>query len=475
MKTLRTLSQSTLGLIVCLAVGGLCGVFAEPVGQFAYFVGQLYLSVVNMAAIPLLVVATFFGLRQVIALPKPRTRVGTIVGLAFGLVVVSAIVGTLLGVLVMPGEHLSAAAHAHLGELVLKSASDAEEVRVTLFDHGGGSDEAANGVLSIADIFPDNFYRALAEGRSLGILTGTLLFGMAFAALSREKTRMLSNVFEGVYRSLETIIAHANLLIPVLVLGVAANLTSHTQSATLDAMSGLLLCFAVSTIVLSTVAIGTIATRAGQPFLRVLGSLKAPLLIGLTSGSATAPIPHTIEAMSGRLGFSRGVVELVVPFGSVFVRAGSALYYTLATVFVANLYERPLGPGEIVVICAASVIAAFVSAGQNGVATVGYTGLVLSLLNLPVEAAGILLVTVDLICEGPRNVLSLLSVCTVIALVSAGLPSERVAAVDTRGAVAELNPVLRFTFTRGQLVLAVGCVVMVASLIVVMGIGVGAR
>jgi Na+/H+-dicarboxylate symporter len=178
--------------------------------------------------------------------------------------------------------------------------------------------------------------------------------------------------------------------------------------------------------------------------------------------------------MSERLGFSRGVVELVVPFGSVFVRAGSALYYTLATVFVANLYERPLGPGEIVVICAASVIAAFVSAGQNGVATVGYTGLVLSLLNLPVEAAGILLVTVDLMCEGPRNVLSLLSVCTVIALVSAGLPSERVAAVDARGAV-ELNPVLRFTFTRGQLVLAAGCVVMVASLIVVMGIGVGSR
>ncbi|ACC75055.1 cation:dicarboxylase symporter family transporter [Paraburkholderia phymatum] len=474
MRTLRTLSQSTLGLIACLALGGLCGMFAGPVGEFAYFIGQLYLSVVNMAAIPLLVVATFFGLRQVIALPMPRTRVGTIVALAFASVVISAIVGTLTGLLVMPGEHLPASAHAQLGELVLKSGSDADEVRVTMFDRAVGTSDTANRVLSIVDIFPDNFYRALAEGRSLGILTGTLLFGMAFAALSREQTKMLSNVFEGVYRSLETIIAHANLLIPVLVLGVAANLTSHTQSATLDAMSSLLLCFAASTSLLAAVAIGTIATRAGQPFFRVLGSLKAPLLIGLTSGSATAPIPHTIEAMSERLGFSRGVVELVVPFGSVFVRAGSALYYTLATVFVANLYERPLGVGEMTAICAASVIAAFISAGQNGVATVGYTGLVLSLLNLPVEAAGVLLVTVDLICEGPRNVLSLLSVCTVIALVSAGLPSERVATVEPRG-LAELNSVLRFTFTRGQLLLAVSCVVVAASLIVLMGIGVGAR
>ncbi|MGF6742804.1 dicarboxylate/amino acid:cation symporter [Paraburkholderia atlantica] len=474
MKALHMLSQSTLGLIVCLAAGGLCGVFAEPAGAAAYFVGQLYLSVVNMAAIPLLVVATFFGLRQVIALPRPRTRVGTIMLLALALVVLSGIGGTLIGVLAMPGQHLSAEAHAHLGELVRNSAS-ADEVRVALFDRGAGSASAGSGLIGVDDIFPDNFYRVLAQGHSLGILTGTILFGLAFAALSREQTRMLSSVFEGVYRALETIIAQANLLIPVLVFGVAAHLTSHTQAVTLEAMSSFLLCFALSAVVLAILALATIAARARQPLLQVLSGLKAPLLIGLTSGSATAPIPHTIEAMSERLGFSRGVAELVVPFGSVFVRAGSALYYALATVFVANLYERPLGAGEIALVCAAAVVAAFVSAGQSGVAAVGYTGVVLSMLHLPTEAAAVLFVSVDLICEGPRNVLSLLSVCTVIALVSAGLPSERQVAVQVQGGAAGLSPVLRFTFTRGQLALAAGCAVMVASLILLMGIGVGAR
>lgn len=475
MKLLLKLSQSTLALIVCLAVGGLCGVFAAPAGELAYFVGQLYLAVVNMAAIPLLVVATFFGLRQVIALPRPRTRVGTIMLLALALMVASAVGGTVMGVMASPGQHLSADAHAQLGELVLKSASDAEEVRVAMFDRS--ADPAAAGgasLVAIADIFPDNFYRALAQGHSLGILTGTILFGLAFAALSREQTRMLSNVFEGVYRALETIIAHANLLIPIMVFGVAAHLTAQTQAATLDAMSSFLLCFVCAVVVLGGVALTTIAARAGLPFMQVLSGLKAPLLVSLTSGSATAPIPHTIEAMSERLGFSRGVVELVVPFGSVFMRAGSALYFTLAAVFVANLYERPLSVGDIAVVCAASVVAALVSAGQNGVATVGYTAVVLSLLHLPVEAAGVLFVTVDLMCEGPRNALSLVAACTVIALVSAGLPSERKAAVETHGA-AQLSPVLRFTFTRGQLVLAAGCAVMAASLIVLMGIGVGSR
>jgi hypothetical protein len=69
--TLRQASNSTSVLLLCLAAGALCGIFAAPAGAFAYFVGQLYLAIVNMAAVPLLVVATFFGLRQVLDLPRP--------------------------------------------------------------------------------------------------------------------------------------------------------------------------------------------------------------------------------------------------------------------------------------------------------------------------------------------------------------------------------------------------------------------
>jgi Na+/H+-dicarboxylate symporter len=426
-----------------------------------------------MAAIPLLVVATFFGLRQVLALPRPAVRVGTIFGFAVVLVMACAIGGTLTGVLMMPGQHLSAAAHAQLGELVLKSASDAEEVRVTLF---GPTLHATAGAdtYGLQELFPDNFYRVLADGSSLGILTGTILFGLAFATLSRERSNMLNNVFEGVYRALEIIIAYANRLIPVLAFGMAAHLTSHTQRATLSAMGGFLLCFLLATVLLGVGALAIIVARSDRPLARVLKGLKAPLLVGLTSGSATAPIPHTIESMSTELGFSRGVVELVVPFGSVFLRAGSALYFALATVFVANLYERQLDGGDLAIIGAAAAVAAILSAGQNGVATVGYAGVVLSLLHLPVEAVGVLFVTIDLICEGPRNVLSLLAVCAVIALVSAGLPSERTHVADAHGGV-EAGQVLQFAFTRAQLVLAAGCVAVAASLIVLMGIGVGAR
>jgi Na+/H+-dicarboxylate symporter len=472
MNVLKRLSNSTLVLLLCFALGGVAGAFAPPVGGFAFFIGQIYLALVNMAAVPLLVVAMFFGLRQLFLLSHPGLRIGTMLTLALALVFVSAVGGTLAGVFTAPGLHLPDDAHQQLGQLVLQSASDAEDMRMKLF--GADNPGSAASALALRDVVPDNFYRVLAGGNALGILTGTILFGMAFAALSGEQTRVLHSVFESIYRSLETLIEYANLLLPVLAFGTAAHLTAQTEHATLDAMSGFLVSFLGGTAALCAVAVVVIAMRSGAPLARVAAALKAPMLVGLTSGSATAPIPHTIEAMSTRLGFSRGVAELVVPFGSVFVRAGSALYFALATVFIANLYDRPLSAGELALTAAAATIAAFASAGRSGAMSIGYVGIVLSMLQLPVEAAGVLLIAVDLICEGPRNLLSLLSVCTVVALVSAGLPAERAPVVEF-GARPEGGAVLRLAFTRGQLVLATGCVLIAASLIVLMGVGVGAK
>jgi len=80
---------------------------------------------------------------------------------------------------------------------------------------------------------------------------------------------------------------------------------------------------------------------------------------------------------------------------------------------------------------------------------------------------------VDLICESPRNLLTLLFGCALAALVSRGLPSERVAGTDP-ASVPGLRPV-RFAFTRADLVVGAGCCLLVAVLLVVLGVGVGMK
>ena len=471
MALLNNLHNSIFALVLCLLAGSVAGVYASSLGEFAYVIGQIYLSIVSMAAIPLLVVATFFGLRQTMTLPFPARRMLMIAGIALLMVVACAGTGLAFGWIAAPGTQLDADSRAHLGALVLAQGGSGGNMEMRLW----GTDAAVQVEPPVwKSMVPDNFFLALSEGRSLGILSGALFFGVGFAALSGAQNKTLNHLFEGAYRALELIINKVNILLPVVAFGMAAHILSQSQWLTIKAMGGFLLHFIALAMLLSSVAIAIIYKRGNQPLLSVLEHLKAPVLVSLVSSSATASIPHTIEAMSARLGFSRGIVELVVPTASVFLRAGSALYYVLLTLFVANLYDRTLNATDIGMICAGATIAAFASAGNNSLTNVGFAGIVLSMLQLPIEAALALFVAIDLICEGPRNLLTLLAACALIAIASAGLPSERAPAQDhdhdLNGGPAK--PV-RFVFTRANIALLISGSIAAAFLIVLIGISVG--
>lgn len=470
---LKKLSASPAALLACLIAGGLVGSFFPDLGAAAAVLGQLYLGIIGMAALPLLVVATFFGLRQTLTLPQPGRRVLMIAALALLLVAVCAAVGTLAGALVQPGSDVDSRTRQHLGAMVQQAGSAAGDSEITLDAPTEPVSAKAHDLEWAADLVPDNFFRVLAEGQSLGILLCAIPFGLAFAALGKGRNGALTSVFETIYRALETIISRVNLFIPVLVFCMAAYFVSRTDARTVSAMSGFIGWFFVLTLALSAVAVAIIRRQCQLPLSQVLTALKAPALISLTSASTTASIPDTIEAMSTKLGFSRGIVELVTPMSSVFLRGGSALYYALLAAFVANLYGRTLEPHELAIACAGAFLAAFASAGNNSAANVAYAAMVLGMLQLPAEAALALFLAIDLICESPRNMLTLMFSCLLSALVSAGLPSERAAGTDTAG-LGILKPV-RFSFTRADLAVAAGCCVVAAALLVVLGIGVGMK
>lgn len=472
MGVLKKLSASPPALLAFLVAGGLVGHFLPDFGAGAALLGQMYLGVIGMAALPLLVVATFFGLRQTLALPQPARRVAMVAALALSLVLLCALIGTLIGALAEPGRGLDHGNREYLGALVQQAGGAAGDTELTLSD-SGQADGPKPGEPHWSDgLVPDNFFRVLADGKSLGILLCALLFGLAFAALSKSQNTALTNVFEAVYRALEIIISRVNLFIPVLVFSMAAYFVAKTEPRTLAAMSSFIGWFVTLALTLSALAVLVVRRQCALPTGEVLQALKAPAVISLTSASTTASIPDTIDAMSNKLGFSRGIVELVTPISSVFLRSGSALYYALATIFVANLYGRVLGPQELALTCAGAFLAAFASAGNNSAANVAYAGMALSMLQLPAEAALALFLAVDLICESPRNLLTLMFTCALIALVARGLPSERVTTHPV--AAVSLRPV-RFAFTRADLLVGVGCCVLVAVLLVVLGMGVGMK
>lgn len=471
MGLLKRFSQNPLTLLLCVIAGSGVGWLLPALGLQAQVLGQVYLALINMAALPLLVVATFFGLRQTLLLPQPALRLLMILTLGVGLVAISAFLGAVLGLLTGAGSNLDAPTRVLLGMMVQTAGGEASHTTISLYgaDLLTGMQAASPGF----EVVPDNFFRVLSEGRLLGVLIGALIFGVAFAALLKAQSQALMGIFEAIYRALELIISHVNVFIPVLVFGMAAYFTASTDAQTLQAMSSFLMAFFGFAFIFSGLAMTFIWQRSGLSPGAVLSAFKTPVLISLTSASASASIPDTIETMSSKLGFSRGLVELIVPTASVFMRSGAAFYFAMLAVFVAHIYGQAIGLPEFLLICLGASLAAFASAGHNSLAVVGFASVVLSMLNLPIEAALVLFLAIDLICEGPRNLLSLLLACVLIVGVSKGLPSAPIE--NRQSADIEFPGSVRFVFSKASVVAMLACTLVLALLITLVGIGVGAR
>lgn len=470
MGLLRFIANSPMALLVCALAGGVVGWFMPFVSQAALLVGQLYMAFINLAAFPLLVVITLFGLKRTLQLPRPVSRFLMMSVYAIMIVVLCAVTGVVFASMLGLGQHLDQEKLHYLGSVVQAAGGETVDARMEFF---GKEHAQQNAAAQWAAMVPQNYFKVLTEGKILGILICTIILGIGTAWVDKKKAASLMDILDGIYRALELIISQVNMFIPLLVFAMSAYFAATATPASLNALGRFIAVYAGMALSISGLAVFFISQRTKLSFYAVVSALKTPMLISMTSSNATASIPDTIHAMSSRLGYSRGVVEFVVPAASVFMRSGAALYFAAVAVFIGNMYGQALDLESFVMISLAASWAAFASSGHSGVAVVGFTAVVLHTLQLPVEAGLALFVAIDHLCEGPRSLLSLMLGCVLIVVVSQGLPSERVESQAIFGPMTQQK--IRFTFTLNALLLAVGCFVLMAALIVMLGVGVGMR
>jgi Na+/H+-dicarboxylate symporter len=94
-----------------------------------------------------------------------------------------------------------------------------------------------------------------------------------------------------------------------------------------------------------------------------------------------------------------------VPLAVSLLRVGPMVYYVCATLFIAQLYGRSLGVVEVATVLLVSVLAGFASAGMTGLVTVSLIGITCAYLGLPFEAAFILFLAIDPLCDMLRTLI----------------------------------------------------------------------
>jgi len=84
------------------------------------------------------------------------------------------------------------------------------------------------------------------------------------------------------------------------------------------------------------------------------------------------------------------IAGFVLPLGSTINMDGTALYEAVAAMFIANVYQVPLGPAEQITIFLTATLASIGAAGIPSAGLVTMT-MVLQAVGLPLEGIGLLL------------------------------------------------------------------------------------
>jgi Na+/H+-dicarboxylate symporter len=153
--------------------------------------------------------------------------------------------------------------------------------------------------------------------------------------------------------------------------------------------------------------LGTLARSNGFSLWKLLRYFREELLIVLGTSSTEPVLPRMLQKLE-KLGCRKGVVGLVLPAGYSFNLDGTAIYLTLASVFLAQAMNIDLSFGRLMAMLAVMLLT---SKGAAGVTGSGFVALVATLTAMPdIPVAGVaIIIGIDRFMSEARALTSLIS------------------------------------------------------------------
>ncbi|AXE98404.1 C4-dicarboxylate transporter DctA [Paraburkholderia hospita] len=261
-------------------------------------------------------------------------------------------------------------------------------------------------------MIPETLVGAFVKGEVLPVLLLSLLFGFALNANPRAGRPVLE-LIDGVASILFRILAMIMRLAPVGAFGAMAFTVGRFGIGSVSSLGMLMVSFYLACLLFVALVLAPLARLHGFALWRLLRYMREELAIVLATSSTEPVLPRLIVKLEA-LGCDKGIVGLVLPAGYSFNLDGTAIYLTLASVFIAQACDVPLTWPQIATMLAVMLLT---SKGAAGVSGSGLVALVATLTVIPdLPVAGVaLLVGIDRFMSEARALTSVISnACAVI-------------------------------------------------------------
>ena len=161
---------------------------------------------------------------------------------------------------------------------------------------------------------------------------------------------------------------------PIGAFGAIAAVVGETGWSALVSLGQLMLAFYITCAIFIVVVLGAVLRfAAGMNIFSLIRYLAREYLLIVSTSSSEVALPRLVAKME-HLGVSRPVVGITVPTGYSFNLDGTAIYLTMASLFIAQALGTPLAIGEQVSLLLFMMIASKGAAGVTGAGLAVLTG-----------------------------------------------------------------------------------------------------
>lgn len=311
-------------------------------------IGTGFVDLIKMMIAPVIFCTIVLGVGSI----RQAAKVGKVGGLALGyfltMSTVALAIGLVVGNLVHPGSSM------HLDASTAAAGQKAV-----------GTEPAKSTADFLLGIIPDSLLSPFASGNVLQTLLVALLAGFALQSLGERAEPVLRAI--GLFQRLVfRILAMLMWLAPIGAFGAIAAVVGATGVDALISLAQIMFGFYVTCALFVFVVLGALLRLVARlNIFSLLRYLGREFLLILSTSSSESALPRLIAKME-HVGVSRPVVGITVPTGYSFNLDGTAIYLTMASLFVAQAMGDPLSVSEQVSLLLFMIIASKGAAGVTG-------------------------------------------------------------------------------------------------------------